>query len=59
MQRESRPHMTYRQSRKLSGQVRRGEKSTIAFLYKTYAKDVEGSSGEDATETRRVNATIH
>jgi antirestriction protein ArdC len=46
--------MTYRQSQKLGGQVRKGEKSTIAIFYKTYEKEVEGGGGEDDTETRRV-----
>lgn len=46
--------MTYRQCHKLGGQVRKGEKSTIAIFYKTYEKEVEGPSGQDDTETRRV-----
>lgn len=46
--------MTYRQCQALGGQVRKGEKSTIAIFYKTYAKEIEGESGEDDTETRRV-----
>lgn len=45
------PHwMTYRQAMELGGQVRRGEKSTIAVFYKSYTK--ESPSGED--EQRRV-----
>lgn len=46
--------MTYRQCQKLGGQVRKGEKSTIAIFYKTYEKEVESPKGEDDTETRRV-----
>lgn len=42
--------MTYRQAEALGGQVRRGEKSTIAVFYKSYTK--EGAGGED--EHRRV-----
>ena len=46
--------MTYRQCQKLGGQVRKGEKSTIAVFYKTYEKEVEGPGGANDTETRRV-----
>lgn len=46
--------MTYRQCQKLGGQVRKGEKSTIAIFYRTYEKQVEDRSGESDTETRRV-----
>jgi antirestriction protein ArdC len=46
--------MTYRQCQKLGGQVRKGEKSTIAIFYKTYEKEVGGAAGDTDTETRRV-----
>lgn len=47
--------MTYRQASELGGQVRRGEKSTIAVFYKSYGKQVEDrETGEDRTEARRV-----
>ena len=37
--------MTYRQCQKLGGQVRKGEKSTIAIFYKSYTKEVENAEG--------------
>ncbi|MEP2723204.1 zincin-like metallopeptidase domain-containing protein [Roseibium sp.] len=46
--------MTYRQCQKLGGQVRKGEKSTIAIFYKTYEKAVEGPTGDDDAVIRRV-----
>jgi len=46
--------MTYRQCHKLGGQVRKGEKSTIAIFYKSYEKEVEHDDGREDTETRRV-----
>ncbi|MEO0032465.1 MAG: hypothetical protein RIS94_2223 [Pseudomonadota bacterium] len=47
--------MTYKQAAQLGGQVRRGEKSTIAVFYKAYARDVESAlTGERTTEARRV-----
>ena len=46
--------MTYRQSQKLGGQVRKGEKSTIAIFYKSYTKEVETADGGQDTENRRV-----
>ncbi|TCJ40830.1 ArdC family protein [Parafrankia sp. BMG5.11] len=46
--------MTYQQCQKLGGQVRKGEKSTIAIFYKSYDKQVEREDGEDGTEKRRV-----
>ncbi|PKP66601.1 MAG: antirestriction protein [Alphaproteobacteria bacterium HGW-Alphaproteobacteria-7] len=46
--------MTYRQCQALGGQVRQGEKSTIAIFYKSYTKEVETSEGETDTENRRV-----
>lgn len=46
--------MTYRQCQALGGQVRKGEKSTIAIFYKSYTKEVEDTDGEQGTENRRV-----
>jgi len=47
--------MTYRQAQELGGQVRKGEKSTIAVFYKSYTKAVEApDTGEDSQESRRV-----
>lgn len=46
--------MTYRQCRKLGGQVRKGEKSTIAVFYKTYTRQIEVADREPDTENRRV-----
>lgn len=47
--------MTYAQAAKLGGQVRKGEKSTIAIFYKSYAKEVEApDTGETSEESRRV-----
>jgi antirestriction protein ArdC len=47
--------MTYAQAHKLGGQVRKGEKSTIAIFYKSYSKEVEApETGEVSDETRRV-----
>lgn len=47
--------MTYNQAQKLGGQVRKGEKSTIAIFYKSYTKEVESAeSGETSEEARRV-----
>lgn len=47
--------MTYRQANALGGQVRRGERSTIAVFYKAYGKKVEDSAtGEERLEGRRV-----
>lgn len=47
--------MTYRQAALLGGQVRKGEKSTIAIFYKSYAKEVEApDTGERTSEARRV-----
>jgi len=46
--------MTYRQCAKLGGQVRKGEKSTIAIFYKSYTKDINISGNEETQETRRV-----
>lgn len=46
--------MTYRQCAELGGQVRKGEKSTIAIFYKSYTKTGEGSDGEERAQSRRV-----
>lgn len=47
--------MTYRQCAALGGQVRKGEKSTIAIFYKSYKKKIEAHSPDDPeSETRRV-----
>lgn len=47
--------MTYRQAQTLGGQVRKGEKSTIAIFYKNYTKQVDApESGGPDEETRRV-----
>jgi len=47
--------MTYRQCAALGGQVRKGEKSTIAIFYKSYTKKIEAHSPDDPeSETRRV-----
>lgn len=47
--------MTYNQASKLGGQVRKGEKSTIAIFYKSYTREVESSEPGDVNEeTRRV-----
>jgi antirestriction protein ArdC len=46
--------MTYRQCQKPGGQVRKGEKSTIAIFYKSYDKQVERAEGEEGTLSRRV-----
>lgn len=47
--------MTYLQAQKLGGQVRRGERSTIAVFYKSYSAEVEDrATGETQQEARRV-----
>ena len=51
--------MTYRQSAELGGQVRKGERSTIAVFYKTYQAREAGDgattgSGTDEDRMRRV-----
>lgn len=46
--------MTYHQCQKLGGQVRKGEKSTIAIFYKTYKKEDDDAAGGTDSETRRV-----
>lgn len=47
--------MTYNQAQALGGQVRRGERSTVAVFYKAYGKQVaDEATGESRDETRRV-----
>lgn len=47
--------MTYRQATELGGQVRKGERSTIAVFYKAYGKSTKDeSTGEETREARRV-----
>jgi antirestriction protein ArdC len=46
--------MTYRQCQKFGGNVRKGEKATIAIFYKSYDKQVDRDDGEERTESRRV-----
>lgn len=46
--------MTYRQCQTLGGQVRKGQKSTIAIFYRSYEKQCDVQDGEDGTELRRV-----
>lgn len=52
--------MTYRQAAELGGQVRKGEKSTIAVFYKSYGKtEQDPATGEDQTRQRRVLKTYN
>jgi antirestriction protein ArdC len=52
--------MTYRQAAQLGGQVRKGEKASIAIFYKAYGKKVEdATTGEQTTEARRVLRSYH
>ncbi|WP_299309644.1 zincin-like metallopeptidase domain-containing protein [uncultured Croceicoccus sp.] len=47
--------MTYRQAKELGGQVRKGEKATIAVFYKSYTKEVaDPATGEKEDQARRV-----
>ena len=47
--------MTYRKANELGGQVRKGEKATIAIFYKSYSKEVAvPDTGETSEEARRV-----
>ncbi len=47
--------MTYWQCAELGGQVRKGEKSSIAIFYKSYTKELEAEDhGEAQEEKRRV-----
>lgn len=45
--------MTYRQAQLLDGQVRKGERGTVAIFYKTYACDPD-EEGDDNERARRV-----
>ena len=46
--------LTYRQSQIEGGQVRKGERGTIAIFYKAWSREIEDQSGERHDETRRV-----
>jgi antirestriction protein ArdC len=47
--------MTYRQSQLLGGQVRKGERGTVAIFYRTYQTEEADDGDEDAgPQTRRV-----
>jgi antirestriction protein ArdC len=46
--------MTYRQAQQLRGQVRKGERGTVAIFYRAYAPDVEEDADEEQGRTRRV-----
>ena len=47
--------LTYRQAQLKGGQVRKGERGTVAIFYKAYSKEVEDEqSGEKQDEARRV-----
>ena len=47
--------MTYAQASALGGQVRKGERSTIAVFYKSYAqRSTDAATGDNRIETRRV-----
>ena len=47
--------LTYRQAQLEGGQVRKGERGTIAIFYKAYSKEVEDEqSGDKRDEARRV-----
>lgn len=50
------PHwLTYRQAQLLGGQVRKGERGTVAIFYKAYSKEVEDrETGLVQDEARRV-----
>ena len=52
--------MTYRQAVELGGQVRKGEKSTIAVFYRSYGKtEQDPATGEDRQSQRRVMKTYN
>jgi antirestriction protein ArdC len=52
--------MTYRQAAELGGQVRKGEKSTIAVFYKSYGKtEQDPATGEEQTSQRRILKTYN
>lgn len=46
--------MTYRQARKLEGQVRKGAKATIAVFYRSYVRHTGEPEADEERETRRV-----
>ena len=47
--------MTYRQSQLLGGQVRKGERGTVAIFYRTYqAEEADGGDDAEGSRTRRV-----
>jgi antirestriction protein ArdC len=47
--------MTYRQAQQLGGQVRKGERGTVAIFYRTYVAGSEAQDSEDEQDrTRRV-----
>jgi antirestriction protein ArdC len=46
--------MTYRQAQRLGGQVRKGERGTIAIFYRAYVRDAEEDADEEQGRTRRV-----
>jgi antirestriction protein ArdC len=46
--------MTYRQAQQLGGQVRKGERGTIAIFYRAYVRDPEEDADEEQGRARRV-----
>ncbi len=51
--------MTYRQASELGGQVRKGEKGTLAIFYKAYGKtEHDPVTGDEQTSHRRVMKTF-
>lgn len=51
----SSPHwLTYRQAQLQGGQVRKGERGTVAIFYKSHRKEVDDETGDAHAETRRV-----
>jgi antirestriction protein ArdC len=47
--------ITYRQSQLLGGQVRKGERGTVAIFYRTYqAEEADEDDGAEGARTRRV-----
>lgn len=50
--------MTYRQAQEYGGQVRRGERGTLAVFYKAFsATETDGATGEESSSIRRVLRT--
>ena len=50
--------MTYNQAQEFGGQVRKGERGTIAIFYKSYGKtESDPATGEETTSARRVLRT--